>query len=157
MKTWKVWTHAKKEKLGSVVLWLLAFSSESSPNLPCIALGKESYVIEYNTVEVGIVSMESVSSAENHMLSHFLLLFLPHWKINSCLTLTLTCGLCPCILFCCRDCYASVMFLPSFEWFRWFCLASIDNCTGTHRFVVVANCLVFWNLSCSRVSLLLLI
>ena len=30
-------------KLGSAVLWLLAFPGESSQNFPCIALGQENY------------------------------------------------------------------------------------------------------------------
>ena len=39
-------TGNKTKKLGSAVLWLLAFLVDSSPNFPCIALGQESYVRE---------------------------------------------------------------------------------------------------------------
>ena len=38
--------HIGKENAGfNAVLWLLAFSVESSPNFPCNALGQDSYLI----------------------------------------------------------------------------------------------------------------
>ena len=33
------------DRLGSTVLWLIAFPGENSPNFSCIALGQESYLI----------------------------------------------------------------------------------------------------------------
>ena len=49
-----VWKHentayrGKNSKLGSAVLWLLAFPGESSQNFfPCISLGQEHYLIHY--------------------------------------------------------------------------------------------------------------
>ena len=38
MKTQKHCTQGTKKKLGSAVLWLLAFPGESSPNFLCLAL-----------------------------------------------------------------------------------------------------------------------
>ena len=40
----------KQKKLGSAVLWLLAFVRESSPNSPCVALGQESYPIQSSPI-----------------------------------------------------------------------------------------------------------
>ena len=37
--------HRTGKKLGSTLLWLLAFPGESSSTFPCIALGQDSYLI----------------------------------------------------------------------------------------------------------------
>ena len=47
-ETQKRCTQEKKKKLGSVVLWLLAFPGESSPNFQCIALGQKKIIIKSN-------------------------------------------------------------------------------------------------------------
>ena len=50
METRKHCMQEGKKKLGSAVLWLLAFPDGSSPNVPCIALGQDSYVIQSNLI-----------------------------------------------------------------------------------------------------------
>ena len=45
--------HTKKEekRMGSAILWLLAFPEESSLNFPCTILGQENYLIQSNSNE----------------------------------------------------------------------------------------------------------
>ena len=50
LETWKHCTQEKEKKLGSAILWLLAFPMENSLNFPCIALGQESYVLLCNVI-----------------------------------------------------------------------------------------------------------
>ena len=49
METRKHCTQEEENKLGSAVLWLLAFpGGEASPKFQCITLGQETYRIESN-------------------------------------------------------------------------------------------------------------
>ena len=37
--------HTKLKKLGTAVLWLLSFSGQHTPNVPCITTGQENDLI----------------------------------------------------------------------------------------------------------------
>ena len=56
--------HCTQKKLGSAVLWLLAFPEESSPNFAYIVLGEKSDIIFFFFSFAGDYTGRAVSSGD---------------------------------------------------------------------------------------------